>query len=129
MFNQERSNFTEKDYINNLLVDKYQDMMTVNPEKYGVQYTRAEVDKYSSDGSSHDCGCFYCRNYECEESEEMSEENEDIKEEDMNEEKDWTNPNVYYERLGVDILCIHVGQGFLPLFLNCYESIFDEFSL
>ncbi len=121
MFNQERPDFSEKDYINKLLVDKYQSKMTVNPENYGIKYF-AENKNEDSCNNNHDCGCYYCKNYEYEEPEEMPNEDDELNE-NKEEEKDWCNPNTYYERLGVDILCVHIGQGLLPLFLNCYENI------
>ena len=117
-----KKDFTEKDYIDKMLVDKFSNIYTINPNYYQKEYPQflpnGEYCK-NNEENNYECGCTYCRNYDYEEPEMTQEDTE--KEE--NKEKDMTNPNCYYERLGVDILSVQIGQNLLPVFDECFDNI------
>ena len=103
-----------QDTIDKSIVEHFYYEYCVNPEKYGKKYP-IENDNIQQ---QCDCGCNYCRNYEY--NEEMEMENEpDIVEEQI----DKHNPNTCYERLGVDILSVWIGQDLLPIFETYWDNI------
>ncbi|MBE7703466.1 MAG: hypothetical protein E7Z89_05375 [Cyanobacteria bacterium SIG28] len=112
-----RTKIGSKDYLDKLLVEKYQDMYSVNPELYNIKYSHNDYEEKHN----CDCGCNYCRNYEYNEEENM--ENEDKNNNEEQEQEEWNHPNKCYERLGVDILSVWIGQDLLPIFETYWNNM------
>ena len=103
------------DHIDKLLVEKYQKMKTVKCE---------ENDKYSSIIEKFDdyldkaeCYWWSCLEEECK-NDGGNNMREEEKEDQDNEELDMTNPNNYYERLGIDVLGLFIGEDIIPFVEN-----------
>lgn len=109
-----------QDAIDKSIVEHFYYEYCVNPEKYGKKYPL-----YNNDiQQKSDCGCNYCKNFEEYEDNNMNEdEQETCNTEEVTDHNDWSNPNCHYQRLGVDILSVRIGQDLLPIFETYWDNM------